>query len=203
VTERSWRLIYIFVSALMILSTIAYVWVTPRPREQFFQFYVLGEKKMISDYYPGGSGDIPPDALVKWYLGVINNMYSVQYVLVKVKLGNANTTPPNETTCTPANAPTIYESRRFLCNNETWEFPFFWKISDYKKEDNITYISLNVNNESLGFVDVGAEGGKNFRLIFELWTYSLEDGDFIFGWVTRGKRRICWLQLWFNATMPG
>lgn len=202
-TEEGWRLISIFISALMIFSTIAYVWVTPRPKEQFFQFYVLGKERLISDYYPGETSDIPPRTLVRWYLGVTNFMGSVQYVQVRVRLGNAYTTPPNETTGTPADAPVIYEFRRFLSDNETWEFPFFWEISDYRMEDNEVYISLVINNKSIGFAEVGAEEGRNFRIIFELWTYSQEIEDFSFGWYSGDERRICWLQIWFNATVPG
>ncbi len=202
-TEEGWRLISIFISALMIFSTVAYLWVTPRPKEQFFQFYILGKEKMISDYYPGETGDIPPRTLVRWYLWVTNFMGSLQYVQVRVKLGNAHTTPPNETTGIPADAPVIYELRCFLSDNETWEFPFFWEISDYKLEDNKMYISLTINNESVGFADVGAEEGRNFRMIFELWTYSLDNGDFSFGWYSGEERRICWLQMWFNATVRG
>jgi len=202
-TEEGWRLISIFISALMIFSTIAYLWVTPRPREQFFQFYVLGEKRKISDYYPEGKGDIAPNTPVRWYLGITNFMGSVQYVSVRVKLGNLHTVPPNETTGTPANVPVIYEFRRFLSNNETWEFPFFWEISDYREENGEIYIALRVNNESLGFAEIGAENGKSFRLIFELWTYDQDSKDFIFGWYSGEERRICWLQMWFNATIPG
>jgi len=202
-TERGWRLVSIFFSALIIFSTIAYLWITPRPREQFFQFYVLGERRMISDYYPEGKGDIPPNTQVRWYLGVTNFMGSVQYVLIRVKLGNALTNPPNETTFAPADAPVVCEFRRVLLNNETWEFPFFWEISDRMEEGGVVYIALNVNNESLGFQELGAKGGRNFRFIFELWTYSREEGDFIFGWYSGEERKISWLQIWFNSTIPG
>jgi len=202
-TEEGWRLVSIFISALMIFSTIAYLWMTPRPKEQFFQFYILGKEKMISDYYPGETGEIPLSTPVKWYLGVTNFMGSIQYILVKVKLGNAHTIPPNETTGTPADAPVIYEFRSFLSDNETWEFPFFWEISDYRVEDNNVYISLVINNKSVGFAEIGAEEGRNFRMIFELWIYNQENGDFSFGWYAGGEKRICWLQMWFNATIPG
>lgn len=200
-TEERWRLFFIFISVLTIFSTASYLWITPRPKEQFFQFYLLGKEKKISDYYPGETAEVPPKTLLRWYVGVTNFMGSVQYVMVRVKLGNAQTNPPNETTGAPADAPVIYELRNFLSDNETWEFPFFWEISDYKLKDGEVYVSLTINNESTGFIDVGAEGGKKFRIIFELWTYSPEKGDFCFSWYSNGERKICWLQMWFNATV--
>ena len=67
-------LITVFITLLIICEMVAYVANTPRPREQFFQLYVLGARHMAADYYPNnktdrahiiGNAQIPCDRLSK------------------------------------------------------------------------------------------------------------------------------------------
>jgi len=201
IPEERRRFFTIFIVSILIYSTIAYVSTTPRPKEQFFQLYVLGETKMAERYYPNDNPNISLNTSVQWHLGVTNFMGSIEHVTVKAKLGNQTLKPPNETSITPANLPTLIEFRRILLDNETWEIPFTWKIVNIDMKSETAYLAININNKTLTIQDVGARDGHNFRIIFELWTLDKENNNYIFGWKTQGQRRAAWLQMWFNATI--
>ncbi len=47
--------------------------------------------------------------------------------------------------------------------------------------------------------EVGAENGKKFRLIFELWVLDIDSGELRFGWFAGGEQHTAWTQIWFNA----
>jgi len=200
------RAVTIFISATIIFSTLAYVAVTPRPKEQFFQIYVLGETRMAERYYPDNRTNIPVGRLVKWYLGATNFMGSVQYVIIKVKLGNSTIKAPDDINYMPSPAPVLLESGRVLMDNETWEFPFTWVIGEIRMDGNMTYatvIAINVKDGvEVRSGQVSALNGHNLRIIFEFWTFDPSTEDLIFGWRTGGEHRVAWLQMWFNATKP-
>jgi len=201
VSEGGKRFLTILIASLLIYSTIAYISTTPRPKEQFFQLYILGETKMAEKYYPDDNPNISPKTPVQWYLGVTNFMGSVEYIIIKAKLGNQTLQPPNEASVMPANLPTIIEFRRILLDNETWEIPFTWKIANVDMKGEMAFLTLNINNKNITVQGVGAKGGHNFRIILELWILDKETKNYVFGWKTQGQRRVAWLQIWFNATI--
>jgi len=201
VSEERRRFLTIFTASILIYSAVAYVSTTPRPKEPFFQFYILGENKMAESYYPNNNPSIRPNTPVQWYLGVTNFIGSIEYVIIKAKLGNRTLQPPNEASATPANLPTIIEFRRILLNNETWETTFTWKIANVDMKSETAFLTLNINNNTITIQEVGAKNGYNFRIIFELWTLDKEGKTHIFGWKTQEKRRVAWLERWFNATI--
>ena len=195
--------IAIFLSSLTILSTIAYVSVTPRPKEQFFQIYVLGETRMAEKYYPGGNPNIPLGVRVKWYLGATNFMGSLQYVVLKVKLANSTMSPPDDVNKLPSLAPMLMEFRRVLMDNETWEFPLIWSIDEIRIEGDACLItSMIVNDRKIFPEQVPARRAHNYRIIIEIWTLDPMDQRMIFGWRAGNERKVAWLQVWFNVTMP-
>jgi hypothetical protein len=180
---------------------LAYVALTPRPKERFFQLYALGENRMAEHYYPNDDSTIPLDTPVKWFLGVTNFMGSVQYVAIKVKLSNSTLAPPDETEAKPAPVPVLFEFSKVLSNNETWEFPFTWSIKEIQVVGDMIYVAhLTINGETITVSGIGAEHGHNLRLIFELWSFNTDEGRFVFGWYASQERRCAWLQLWFNVT---
>ena len=196
-------LITVFITLLIVCEMIAYVANTPRPQEQFFQLYVLGANHMAADYYPNNNTDISIGEPVTWYLGVVDNMGSVQLVSVRVKIGNQTIKPPDDQNALESPAPLVAEYMRVLQDNETWETPFVWTITDAISMDGSTHLlMLQFNNETYQLQDCTASGGRNFRLIFELWTLQPDADTFQFGWVTNGEHRVAWLQVWFNMTSP-
>ena len=193
----------IFLSSTIVFSTLAYVAVTPRPREQFFQIYVLGETKMAERYYPNNDPNIPLGQEVRWHVGATNFMGSVQYVVIRAKLSNSTIMAPNDTSHTPSPAHVLLEFKRVLLSNETWEFPLVWRISKVdRRGDNIALTVLEANDLEIHGNEVGALKGHNFRILLELWTLDPENGSLVFGWRAGNERRVAWLQVWFNVTGP-
>ena len=196
-------LIAVFITLLVVSEMVAYVVTTPRPNEQFFQIYVLGANHMAADYYPNGDPDIRIGEPITWYLGVTDNMGTVQLVSIRVKIGNQTIRPPDDQLALESPAPTVTEFRRFVQDNETFETPLVWIIPDAVSVANSTHIvALQINNETYQIQDCSATNGHNFRLIFELWTWQTETNAFEFGWTASGEHRVAWLQVWFNMTSP-
>jgi uncharacterized membrane protein len=194
-------LIVVLIILLIVCETVAYVATTPRPREQFFQLYVLGANHMTADYYPSNDTDIRIGEPVTWYLGVTDNMGTVQLVSIRVKIGNQTIKPPDDQQALESPAPVVTEFMRFIQDNETWEVPFVWSITDAIPVGGSTRIlTLQINNETYQLQDSSASNGRNFRLTFELWTWQAN--DFEFGWTASGEHQVAWLQVWFNMTNP-
>ena len=133
-------------------------------------------------------------------------MGSVQYLVIKVKLGNSSIKAPDDINCIPSPAPVLIEFRKVLMDNETWEFPFAWIIGETAEDGEMTYATVLVINVKDGVEvqrgQVGALNGYNFRIIFELWTLDPATEELIFGWKAGGQHKVAWLQVWFNATKP-
>lgn len=195
------KLIVVFVILIVLCESIAYVTTTPRPREQFFQLYVLGVNHTTSHYYPNDNTNILLGEPVTWYLGVVNNMGTVQLVSIRAKISNETIKPPNDQQTVAAAAPVITDFARVLDDNETYEISFVWSISNATQSGKTMHIlALQIDNETYTISDWSASNGYNFRLIFELWTWQTDSNAFEYGWNTAGDRHAAWLQLWFNMT---
>lgn len=189
------------VTLLIFFEMAAYVATTPRQREEFLQMYVLGANRMATDYYPRNDPDIRLGDSVRWYLGVTNSMGNVQFVVIRIKLGNETVESPDDLKALPSPALLVKEFQRFVVKNETWEFPLFWQIEDAVVIDGSTYIRrLTINDETFLVEGCSAQHGYNFRFIIELWTWSTDSDALQFGWQVGSERRVAWLQVWFNAT---
>jgi hypothetical protein len=163
----------------------------------------LGANHMAADYYPNNNVDIRIGDRITWYLGVTDNMGTAQLVSIRVKAGNQITSPPDDQQGLESSAPVVTEFTRFLSDNETFETPFVWNISDAASVGGATRITtLQINNETYQIQDWSATSGYNFRLIFELWTWQTDKNAFELGWTTSGEHRVAWLQVWFNMTSP-
>jgi uncharacterized membrane protein len=196
-------LITVFITLLIVCEMVAYVATTPRPREQFMQLYVLGANHMAADYYPNNNTDIRIGEPVRWYLGVTDNMGSVQLISIRVKIGNQTIKPPDDQQALESPAPVVTEYMRVIQDNETWETTLVWSISDAVSVAGSTSVmAIQFNNGTYQLQDCSATKGHNFRLIFELWTWQTEANAFEFGWTAGGEHRVAWLQVWFNMTSP-
>ncbi|MGA2973228.1 MAG: hypothetical protein ABSE39_11505 [Candidatus Bathyarchaeia archaeon] len=195
------KVIVVFVILIVLCETIAYLATTPRPTEQFFQLYVLGADHTISHYYPNDNMNISPGERVAWYLGVVNNMGTVQFISIRVKISNATVKPPDDQQIVESPAPVVTDFARFLEDNETYEIPFVWSISNATQNGGTTRIlTLQIDNETYQISDWSARNGYNFRLIFELWTWQTDINAFEYGWNTIDMHHAAWVQLWFNMT---
>jgi hypothetical protein len=202
-SQNKRSLIAVFITLIVIAETAAYVATTPRPQEQFLQFYVLGSNRLAADYFPQDNPNIRVASPVSWYVGVTNSMGNVQLVEIRLKLGNETTTPPNGTSDTPSSAPELIAFDRFLMNNETWEFPFVWSITNaITTAGSVHILRIQINNETYNVSNWSANGGYDFRLVLELWVWQTKSNMLTFGWTSDGEHHTAWLQLWFNMTTP-
>ena len=198
-TRRS--LLVLFIALLIVFETIAYVATTPQPQEQFYQLTLLGAKHFAADYYPNNNTNVGIGNSVAWYLGVTNNVGSVELVEVRIKLGNQTTQPPDDQTGLPSPAPLLMQFHRFLQDNETWEFPLIWQVSNATSSGEvISILGLEINNQTIQTLNTSAQNGYNFRLIIELWTWNADSSSYQFGWYSESGHHIAWLQAWFNET---
>jgi len=194
-------LIAVFVVLIVVAEVTAYFTTTPLPKEQFFQFYVLGSNRLAADYYPDDNPNLRLDAPLSWYLGVTNFMGNAQLIEIRLKIGNETTNAPNDTTDAPSLGQVLISFDRFLMDNETWEFPFVWDISNATTSGGSTHIlTVQINSKSYQVASWSATNGYNFRVILELWVWQTESNALEFGWNGNGEHRIAWLQLWFNLT---
>ncbi len=201
------RLLAVFLTFLILFETAAFIAMTPRPQDQFFEFYALGANRSADDYYPNNSTFIQTDEPVTWYLGVTNRMGSMQFIDIRVKLANQTLTAPNDTTLVPSSAPVVAEFKQFIQNNQTWEIPFIWQVLNFTTTTqgysrilqlqigNVTYSMLNAPTCS-------SLSSCSFRFIFELWIWNLGSSEFQFASWNGNNQQIVWLQLWFKIT-PG
>jgi hypothetical protein len=200
-TQNRRNLLAVFITVLIIFEMLAYVSTTPRPQEQFFQFYILGANRLAADYYPSNDTNIRLGESLTWYIGVTDLMGNMQFVSIRVKLGNETISSPNDTQGLPSPAPLVTEFMRFIQNNETWELPFVWQILNASNaERSVRILALQINNQTILLSEPWARTGYNFRFIFELWVWDTDSANFQFGWFTANEHRVAWLQLWFNAT---
>jgi len=200
-------LLPLFLTSLLIFEAAAYVTLTPRPHQTFLQEYALGAGGLASDYYPNNSTFIQQEEFVKWYIGVSNQMGSLQFVDIQVKLGNQTIAAPNDTTLIPSPAPLIVEFKRFIQNNETWTFPFVWRILNFTTTatGRTRIVQMQINNVTYLLQNsptCASLSSCGFRFIFELWTWNIDLAQFQIGWWNEGTQQIAWLQLWFDIT-PG
>jgi hypothetical protein len=197
-----WRLVFVSVCLVLVLGVfgpfvMAYF---PRGEERFFALAVLGEEGMAEKYYPDDDSNVSVGEDVHWTLYLYNHMGEVSYVAVRVKLLNSTMTAPNSTAYVPSPAPTVYEIKNVLSNNETWLCPFSWSIEEVGRfEDFVGVNRLSVNGDLIE-TDVFSEDGLDFRFVFELWVFDENSDDFRFGWSYSDESRCVWNQLWFNAT---
>jgi hypothetical protein len=200
-TQNRRTLIAVFITLIITFEVIAYIATTPRQQDHYFQLYLLGANHTVSDYYPGNNAKLYASERITWYLGVSDNMGTVQFVSIRVKISNQSIPPPDDQQALGSPAPTIAEFVKFLQNNETWEVPFIWTISNITLSYGSAHIViLQINNETYQVPDWTANHGYNFRLIFELWTWQPYSNSFGFGWTNDDERQVAWLQMWFNAT---
>jgi len=201
------RLLPLFLMFLVLFEVSAYVSMAPRLQAGFFELYVLGPNKTPSAYYPNNSPLIEAGTSLSWYLGVSNRMGTLQLVDIRVKLGNSTINPPNDTMGYASSAPLVLDFKQFMVNNETWQFPFLWQVLNFTTSQggSSPILRLRIGNATFVLTNTPictSSSSCQFRFIFELWTWNVDQNDFQIGWWNGDQHRIAWLQVWFTVT-PG
>ena len=197
-----WHLVFFSVCLALVLVSCAPVVGTllPGREESFFALAVLGEDGNTDSYYPNDDPLIKVREEVHWIIYLNNHIGEVQYVAVRMKLLNSTMLAPNATSFNPSPAPVIFESRRFLMDDETWFFPFSWSILSAEQAGEYLYITSVLMNGEIVDAHVVALHGFNYRLVLELWVYDEELRDFRFSGNFNDEVVCVWNQLWFNVT---
>ena len=199
-----WHFVYVSVCLVLVFAACAPVVLAliSRSGEPFFAAAVLDEEGTADRYYPSDDANIKVGDEIKWILYVYNHMGEAKYVALRLKLLNSTMSAPDSISCSPSQAPVLFEVRHVILDNETWFYPISWSIGDVGLDgDFIVIEQLSVNDRDIE-TDVVAREGYNFRIVIELWIYSESLNDFQFDWSYDHDVGCAWNQLWFNATLP-
>ena len=92
---------------------------------------------------------------------------------------------------------------RAMQNGDTWTVPLSWSITNESKtptpSNTTTIESVTVNNQAVNNTNISAIGGTNFRIVIELWSYSIVTHSYIFSFLSNGVLDSVFDQVWFNS----
>lgn len=199
-----WRFVFLVICTSLILSALSPVAIpvfSKSATSSFLALGVLGSNGMIGDYFPGNISTVEPEEVISWNLYLYNHMGNTKYIAVRAKLLNSTVVAPNSTLHAPSSAPTFFEVRRVLLDNETWLYPFTWYVLKATQvENSIVVKSIAVNDEAFQ-INATAVSGRDFRIVFELWVYDESLRDFTFSWSSSSEAQSTWNQVWFNVNL--
>lgn len=164
-TEDTTVLIAISLATILILSTVAYTWMQPKPARYFFEIYPLGPEGMAANY----PTEVAAGKLIKVWIGVNNHMGRVEYLLVYVKVGANATAIPNDSTLTPSSATPYKQIEYFLMDNQTQTFPVTLTISRPGINYNIMFELWHYNETAGGFQFHWYDGSVNRVAWAQIW----------------------------------
>ena len=169
------------VLCLIFLAPTLVLTLPPIGEEKFSSLWILGPNHLMEGY----PSTVVPGETYEIFLGVNNQMGSLTYYLVKVKIANQSETLPYISTGTPSNLPAVYEYRLFLQNNATWERDFSFAFNEVVFEGNnsrISAISIDGNNVNINKTAKRDTLDNKFyyELFFELWIYNSTISSFQF-----------------------
>ncbi len=187
---------------LIIYAGIAYLALTNRPGEEFFEIGLLGKDMKATDYFPEENATITTGMNITWYIMVASYFRTPQVVKIVVKIGNDKTSLPDEKTGAASNGTEIFSWYTLLNYKDVKFFMFTWKIVEIEVINGFYYLTLDLNATMMKRIkEIGAYQGKNFLIIIELWSLDHKSKDFILGWDMDNQRRIAWAHISFNITL--
>jgi hypothetical protein len=149
--------------------------------EQFSELYLLGPEHMAEGY----PYNIAPNQDYTIHLGVTNHIGSSAYYLVYVKLLNSTDTLPNALNGTASPTNPIYSYRFAIPDEQTYESPVTFSITNTRTLNNQPTIgNIQINHEK---IEVNKSTARNattqqspYKLIFELWLFNSQSNTTIF-----------------------
>jgi hypothetical protein len=199
-----WHRLPVFLVLLVSLSAIyssaAYYATSKAPAQPFIEFGIYSNHG-LQGYIPNNNFTITPPQTTNWTLAVGNMMTVAQFAMVVVRLGNSTTQSPNSTS-PAASIPELTAVQLFLGISETSRLNFTWTVQSVNQTGPLVFLNLLINGQqSIGQLQIGATSGRNFRLIFELWTFDTGTESFQYGYPgTAGSTVGEWLEVWFNTS---
>ncbi len=186
-----------FAAFSLVYSSIGFYALSPRPSQPFMGFGVFSENGLLSGYV-NGTNPVMVNRTFNWHLDVTNRMGVIQYVGIVYRIGNGSTASP--TTSQPASVPQFGIADMFIANGETGMISFAWSIISKNETGGSVFPNLMINGQRFTS-PIGALSGRDFRLIFELWTFDVPSSSFQYGWKGPNSRVGSWLQVWFNVAL--
>jgi hypothetical protein len=191
----------LFISLTAIFSSVTFYAMSSKPSQSFIGFGIYSQRG-LQGYIPNSNLTIVTGQNLNWTFTVTNRMNKAEFIMIHTIIGNSSTTPPNATTpSTPPNATTLLGStEQFINDGETSRINFTWTIESSYQTARLTYLNVSIDGETaVASTPVGTASGRNFRLIFELWTFDPVSGSFQYGYPGQTSQIGVWLQVWFNA----
>ena len=193
---ENFRLLYVCSCVglcLIILSpTLAEVVSFPEG-EKFSELWVLGSDRMAGGY----PFNVSEGGFYEVYLGVGNQMGSLQYYKIYVKFRNMSEPLPNSTVGLPSPLEPVFEYNIFLRNNETWERELSFSFEGASFEGNTSRVSRVLVGSYAADVNKTAvldetSNAFYYQVFFELWIYNAVVSGFQF------HNR--WVGFWLNMS---
>jgi uncharacterized membrane protein len=178
---REYRLMFVaicLIGVLLIASPVIGAVLRLPVGEQFSELYLLDHRRMAEDY----PFNLEEGTEYLVYVGVGNHLASSAYYVARVKLGNQSDLLPNSTSAKPSSLQQLYEYRFFVAENETWEAPLTFSISEASFRGNLSVINkISINNVEFPVNKQGEwnteSTGFYYRLFVELWIFNPQFGS--------------------------
>ncbi len=188
----------LLISFTVIYSSVTFFFVSPSSSQAFLGFGVFSERGTLSDYVPGAGLSLSVSETLTWRLDIFNRMGVIQLVRVVVRVGNLTTSSPGGTD-PDSQLPSLGMIERFVPDQDTAVIDFSWRVVSINQTSGMIFPRFQINNGTPVSSRVGTPEGRDFRIIFELWTYNPDAGEFQYGWTSGGSKYVSWLQVWFDV----
>jgi hypothetical protein len=185
---------------ILAVSIVGSVW--PRYEESFFEVGLLGKDKKAENFYPTNSSSIEVGSNTTWYIYIHNHMKSSQSISIRVKLLNLTMLTPDDRKHEPSPYPFFAEIPLSLDTEETLNIPFQWSVLEASYLNGSVVIRrLMVNNQSVEVnVSTSSLSEARFRIVFELWIYDENSGQYRFWWESNNELYSASIYIWFNLS---
>jgi len=187
-----------FISFSLVYVSVAYYLLSPKAFQPFMAFGVYSEGGTLSTYTGGFRLPIAENQTMRWSLEVANRMGAVQFVRLLYRLGNSTTGAPSNSYPAPDMVPIVGKLEAFIASGDTKRFEFTWAVVRKIQSGGTVYLDMVVNGTTMS-PPIGEGSGKNFRFMFELWTFDVDTNSFQYGWPQESSRVGSWLQVWFDV----
>lgn len=200
---KKWGLLFITICLFFLISIniVFYFKINPSNKKSIISLAVLGQNLEAQKYFPNDNDTLNLGVNLRWFIYLQNDMDEIQYFLIKVKIINSDIPSPNISYCYPCPAPSIYEIRRILLNNETLIEPFVWSINNaIKNNETITILKININGHLID-TEIVKRIDEEFKIIFEIWVYDGSLNEFVFNLSDISLSRCLWNQFFFDLNV--
>lgn len=194
-------LLVLFISLTAIFSSVTFYALSPKPSQSFIGFGIYSQSR-LQGYVPNSNLTVATGQTMNWTLAVTNRMNKAEFILIITRIGNWSSSPPNETA--PSTLDTterLAATEQFINNGETSRINFTWTVESSYMIGTQKYLNVSINGQPpISSAPVSASSGRNFRFIFELWTFNPSSGSFQYGYPGGTSQVGNWLQIWFNVS---